>query len=174
VTPEMTPPAVPKLASWMNERSKGKATPAWFLRFHQWIYRRSDGRLGHGMIGAPCLILTTTGRRSHQPRTCAVVYARDGDRLVLTASNEGLDRDPYWLRNVRADPAVVIQVARWKTEATVTVIDQDHPNYRRLWELVNTNNHRRYDGYQAKTTRPIPLVVIDPTVTRAGSGPPED
>ncbi|MGD0084353.1 MAG: nitroreductase family deazaflavin-dependent oxidoreductase [Acidimicrobiales bacterium] len=133
-----------------------------FLKLHQRVYEASGGRVGHRMIGVPTLLLRTTGRRSSQPRTNALVYARDGDRYVVVASNGGQDRPPGWLFNVRAEPAVSIQVATEAIDATAGVVEAADPDYDRLWRLVNANNHNRYDAYQRKTERRIPLVIVTP------------
>ena len=133
-----------------------------FLSFHQNLYDKSDGRIGHRMLVVPCLLLRTVGRRSGQTRTAALVYAKDGDDHVIVASNGGSDRPPGWLYNVRADPEVEIQVRRRHMPATARVVERGDPDYERLWRLVNENNSHRYDGYQKKTERPIPLVAITP------------
>ena len=133
-----------------------------FLRLHQRLYERTDGRVGHRMIGVPTLLLRTTGRRSGALRTNALVYARDGDDYVLVASNGGAERHPAWLHNLRANPDVEVQVGRERRRGTARVVERGEPGYDRLWRLVNDNNRDRYDGYQRKTSRPIPLVVVTP------------
>ncbi len=132
------------------------------LKLHQQLYERSDGRIGHGMIGVPTLLLRTTGRRSGAERCNALVYAKDGGDYVLVASNGGSDRSPGWLFNLRDKPAVEIQVGRQKTPATARALEPGDEDYERLWRLVNDNNHGRYDVYKTKTARPIPLVVVHP------------
>jgi F420H(2)-dependent quinone reductase len=132
------------------------------LKLHQRLYERSGGRIGHGMIGVPTLLLRTTGRRSGAQRTNALVYAKDGEQYVVVASNGGADNPPGWFFNVSAKPEVEIQVGRSKTAGTARVLQPGDQNYERLWRLVNTNNHDRYDGYQSKTSRPIPLIVLSP------------
>jgi deazaflavin-dependent oxidoreductase (nitroreductase family) len=132
------------------------------LKLHQSLYERSDGRLGHRMIGVPTLLLRTTGRRSGAERTNALVYAKDGSEYVLVASNGGDDRAPGWLFNVRAKPEVEIQVAQAKMPGTARVLEPGDQDYDRLWRLVNDNNHDRYDGYQSRTSRPIALIVVSP------------
>jgi deazaflavin-dependent oxidoreductase (nitroreductase family) len=133
-----------------------------FLGLHQAIYEATGGRIGHRAIGVPCLLLYTTGRKSGQRRTNALVYAKEGSDFVVVASNGGADRAPGWFHNVRADPAVEIRVGRDLSAAKARVVEQGDPDYPRLWKLVNDRNHRRYDSYQKKTARPIPLVVITP------------
>jgi deazaflavin-dependent oxidoreductase (nitroreductase family) len=132
------------------------------LTVHQRLYERSDGRIGHRLLGIPSALLRTTGRKTGQIRTSALVYARDGQDYVLVASNGGADRPPAWLLNVAAQPRVELQVGRVRSPATARIIEADDPGYPRLWQLANANNHQRYDGYQAKTSRKIPIVVVTP------------
>jgi deazaflavin-dependent oxidoreductase (nitroreductase family) len=133
------------------------------LRVHERLYKRTDGRVGHHMIGVPTLLLRTTGRRSGATRTNALVYARDGDDYLVVASNGGADRPPAWLHNVRAHPDVEIQIARERRNGTARIVEPPDPDYDRLWKLVNDNNRDRYTAYQKQTTRPIPVIAVAPT-----------
>lgn len=132
------------------------------LRIHDAIYKATDGRVGHRMLGVPTLLLTTTGRRSGQRRTNSLMYARDGDDYLLTASNGGSDMPPAWLHNLKANPAVEIQVGRQRQSGTARVIESSDPDYARVWAIVNANNKDRYTAYQKQTSRPIPVVAIAP------------
>jgi deazaflavin-dependent oxidoreductase (nitroreductase family) len=107
-------------------------------------------------------MLTTTGRRSGQPRTNSLVYTRDGDDYLLVASKGGSDSPPAWLLNLVADPQVGIQVGRERLDGVARVIEPSGPDYERVWKLVNDNNKDRYTAYQQQTTRPIPVVAITP------------
>ena len=127
------------------------------------MYDLSDGRVGHRVLGVPCLLLRTTGRRSGKSRTSALVYARDGEDYIVVASLGGSDTAPAWLHNVRAQPHVGVQVGRDRFAAVATVVERGEADYDRLWRLMNEVNRGRYDGYQAKTSRPIPLVRLTPT-----------
>jgi deazaflavin-dependent oxidoreductase (nitroreductase family) len=131
-----------------------------FLHLHQAIYERTDGRIGHRLVGIPSLILRTTGRRSGLTRTAVLAYGRDGDGYVVVASNGGQDRPPAWLHNVRANPEVEIQVGRRRAAGRARIVEAGDPDYPRLWRLVNQVNGGRYDGYQRRTARPIALVVL--------------
>lgn len=133
------------------------------LRLHAALYKRSDGRVGHNMIGVPTLLLRTIGRRSGATRTNALVYARDGDDYLLVASNGGADRPPAWLHNLRTNPEVEIQIGRERRRGTASIIEPSDPNYERLWKLVNENNRDRYTAYQRQTARPIPVIAITPS-----------
>jgi deazaflavin-dependent oxidoreductase (nitroreductase family) len=132
------------------------------LRLHEELYKRTDGRLGHRMIGVPTLLLRTTGRRSGSIRTNGLVYARDGDDYLVVASNGGAERSPAWLHNLRANPSVEIQIGRDRRQGTARVMVPSDAEYERLWKVVNENNRDRYSAYQQKTTRPIPVVAITP------------
>ena len=136
---------------------------SWALRVHEQIYKRTDGRVGHGMIGVPTLLLRTTGRRSGATRTNGLVYARDGASYLVVPSNGGADRPPAWLLNLEANPAVEVQIGRERRTGTAQVIEASDPRYERLWAAVNANNKDRYTAYQHKTSRPIPVVSITPS-----------
>lgn len=130
------------------------------LRIHEALYKRTDGRIGHRMIGVPTLLLRTTGRRSGATRTNGLVYARHGDEYLVVASNGGADRPPAWLHNVRAKPEVEIQIGRERHRAVARIVEPSDPGYDELWKLANASNHDRYVAYQQKTARPIPVVAI--------------
>jgi len=135
------------------------------LAVHEKVYKATDGRIGHRVLGVPCLLLRTTGRRSGATRTNGLVYAADGDDYVVVASKGGDPKPPAWLLNLKADPAVEVQIGRDRQKATARVVEQTDPDFDRLWKLANDNNGDRYSAYQAKTDRLIPIVVITPNST---------
>jgi deazaflavin-dependent oxidoreductase (nitroreductase family) len=132
----------------------------WFGKLHRRVYA-FNGRLGRRFAWIPCLVLTTTGRKTGHARDSVLVYADDGSTRVVVASNGGSDRPPAWLLNVQANPSVKVQVGDERYDATARVVGPDDDGYTRLWQLVNSINGNRYDAYQAVTTRPIALVAID-------------
>jgi deazaflavin-dependent oxidoreductase (nitroreductase family) len=132
------------------------------LKVHERLYKATDGRVGHNMIGVPTLLLRTAGRKSGATRTNALVYARDGDDYLLVASNGGAPKHPAWLHNVRADPSVEIQVGRERQPGRARAVEPSDPDYERLWRLVNENNKDRYTAYQEQTSRPIAVVAVTP------------
>jgi deazaflavin-dependent oxidoreductase (nitroreductase family) len=133
------------------------------LRLHEQIYKSTDGRVGHRMVGVPTLLLRTTGRRSGVIRTNSLVYARDSADYLVVASNGGADRPPAWLHNLRANPEVEVQVARKRQKATALVVESSDPDYGRLWKIANDSNRDRYSAYQKQTSRAIPVIVLRPT-----------
>jgi len=133
------------------------------LRLHSRLYVGTKGRIGHRMLGVPSLLLHTTGHRSGQPRTTALSYATDDGRYLVVASKGGSDRPPGWLANLRATPQVEVHIGPRRMAATARIVPPTDPDYQRLWQRVNDNNHARYRAYQSKTERPIPVVVLTPS-----------
>jgi F420H(2)-dependent quinone reductase len=141
------------------------------LKLHGEIYQRTDGRVGHRMVGVPTLLLRSTGRRSGAIRTNALVYARDGADYLVVASKGGADTPPAWLHNVRAKPEVEIQVGRERQGGVARIVEASDPDYARLWKLVNQNNKDRFAGYQRNTSRPIPVVAVTPAGSSGNASP---
>jgi deazaflavin-dependent oxidoreductase (nitroreductase family) len=132
------------------------------LRVHQAVYEATGGLIGHRILGKPALLLHTTGRKSGQERTNALVYARDGERYLIVASKGGADSPPAWLLNLQADPDVEVQVGRDRRPAVATVIGHDDPDFERVFKLADERNDGRYAAYQRKTQREIPVVALTP------------
>src|SRR5215470_6863554 len=129
------------------------------LSAYQWLYEKTDGRFTW-LGGLPVLLLRTIGRKTGEERTAALVYLTDGDRLVVVASNGGSDKPPGWFFNIQKTADVVVQIGRQRRRMRAHIADSQERA--RLWPLVNQNNNNRYDGYQAKTKRQIPIVVLSP------------
>jgi deazaflavin-dependent oxidoreductase (nitroreductase family) len=127
---------------------------------HTQVYRRTGGKLGATARGAPpMLLLTTTGRRSGQPRTTPLAGIRDGDRYLLVASYGGDDRDPQWFKNLQAKPEATIQVGGDTIRVRATVATPEEKKV--LWPKV-VAAYKGYDSYQRKTSRDIPVLILAP------------
>ena len=111
------------------------------------------------MHKVPVLLLTTTGRKTGRKRTTPVLYVRDGNRLVIVASNGGRPRDPSWWRNLMHNPIAMVQVKNAKQ--TIYAQRAIGSEKERLWRLM-TSAYPPYDNYQQKTVRDIPVVVLMP------------
>jgi deazaflavin-dependent oxidoreductase (nitroreductase family) len=126
---------------------------------HISIYRWTGGWLGARLGSYDILLLTTTGRKSHQKRTIPLAYFMDGENYVITASYGGGPQHPGWYFNLKADPRVQIQVGR--QHFNVTAVQADPEQKKRLWaRLVSLTP--RYDGYQKRTSREIPMMILHP------------
>lgn len=123
-------------------------------------YHETDGEVGYLWNGATALLLTTTGRKSGQPRTQPLIFARDGDDFLVVASMGGAPNHPSWYLNLTANPDAEIQVKGDVIPVTArTASDDEKP---RLWKIVN-EVWPNYDVYQTRTERPIPVVVLSPS-----------
>ena len=135
----------------------GGRPPGW-QREHARRYLETGGQDGHIWEGVPTLLLTTTGRRSGAPQTTPLIYGRDGDRYLVVASRGGAPEHPDWYKNLAVQPGVQVQVMadRFKARArTATAAEKAV-----LWKTM-TSIWPAYDQYQTRTTREIPLVIIE-------------
>ena len=97
------------------------------LGVHEKVYKATDGRIGHKVLGVPCLLLRTEGRKSGVTRTNGLVYAADGDDYVVVASKGGDPKPPAWLLNLKANPEVEIQVGRDRQQGRARVVEPSDP-----------------------------------------------
>ena len=121
-------------------------------------YQETDGEVGHEWEGTVTLLLTTVGRRSGKERTTPLIYQPEGDAYVVVASKGGADDHPDWYKNLQANPEVKVQVKGDKFTARArTATPEEKPS---LWRKM-TSVWPQYDEYQQKTSRDIPVVVLE-------------
>jgi deazaflavin-dependent oxidoreductase (nitroreductase family) len=126
---------------------------------HRLIIKATGGRVGYE-FGMPVLELTTTGRKSGQPRSVMLTSpVSDGDSIVIVASRGGDDRHPAWFLNLRDHPAVEVSL-KGAPKQPMTARVATPEERARLWPEI-TRKYRNYAGYQEKTDREIPLVLLD-------------
>lgn len=131
------------------------------LGIHNLIYQKTNGWIGHRLPGLPpSLLLHSTGAKTGKPRTTTLTYARDGDSYLIVASMGGAPRAPGWYHNLKAHPDAEVNVGPKRFAVTTRPVLPDDPDYSRLWRIVNDNNANRYNAYQRRTSRPIPVVVL--------------
>ena len=121
-------------------------------------YRETDGAVGYVWNGATCLLLTTAGRASGQPRTVPLIFARDSDRSIVVASKGGAPEHPHWYRNLMANPTVEVQIKRDRFTATGRTAQGAERE--RCWALAAAQ-WPNYDEYVKRTSRVIPVVVLE-------------
>jgi len=148
----------------VNKAMGSRNGPDWTLVMHQRVYRRTNGRLGHGLIGLPTLLLTVPGRRTGIPRTVGLVYAWDGDTFVVSSgASAKAGQEPAWVGNVRAHPEVTLQVWRDHLTARALVLEPDDARYATGWARIVALSPGRFQGYRASAGQPLPIVVLRPT-----------
>jgi deazaflavin-dependent oxidoreductase (nitroreductase family) len=128
-----------------------------FGQEHVERYVATDGDEGHEWQGTTALILTTTGRRSGEPRSTPLIYQAHDDAYLVVASNGGAD-EPAWFLNLRAEPDVTVQVLADRFDARARVAEPDERA--EMWPTM-TAVWPAYDDYQEKADREIPIVVLE-------------
>jgi deazaflavin-dependent oxidoreductase (nitroreductase family) len=128
---------------------------------HRFVLKVTGGRVGSTLRNMRVVELTTTGRKSGQPRTVMLTSPlQEGETIVVVASRGGDDQPPLWLLNLQADPRVQVgfdRKPRWPMSGRVASPEERA----RLWPLV-VAGQPHYGGYQEKTEREIPLVLLEP------------
>ena len=151
----------------MADAKLAQGLPDW-MQEHANRYIASGGTDGHiykmtqpgrPEITVPALLLTTTGRKSGERFIFPLFYGSDGDSYIVVASKGGAPEHPGWYRNLLADPEVEVQVGTKKLKARARTATGDERA--RLWQKA-LQFWPPYADYQQKTTREIPVVVLDP------------
>jgi len=127
---------------------------------HVTLYRLTGGIVGRRVPGIPpMLLLDHVGAKSGTKRTTPLAYLEDGDDHVIVASKGGWPRHPAWFHNLKANPDTTIQVGHRKIPVRARVATPDER--KRLWPRI-VDLYSGFAGYQEKTDRLIPLVVLEP------------
>jgi deazaflavin-dependent oxidoreductase (nitroreductase family) len=122
------------------------------------IYRITRGRV-MGKVGrAPVLLLTSTGRRSGQPRTAPVLFLLDGERIVVIGSNAGNRHAPAWSHNLKANPDAAVQIRGERRTVRARVAEGDERA--ELWAKMNAQ-YAGFDDYDERTSREIAVFVLE-------------
>lgn len=125
-----------------------------------WLFRMSGGRIGGSFAGgAPILLLTTTGRKSGQPRTAPLLYLEDEGNIILVASQGGMTNSPQWYYNLEAQPEAEVELGTEKKKVrSRRATDEEKAA---LWPKL-VAMYKAYDLYQARTERNIPVMILSP------------
>jgi len=126
---------------------------------HRLLYYASGGRLGARLGGMSILLLTTTGRRTGTPRTIPLTFVRDGGSLVVVGSYGGMDRAPAWWLNLQHNPRASVQIGPLHHEV---VARKASPGERARLFAEICARFPVYGRYQQRTTREIPVVILEP------------
>jgi F420H(2)-dependent quinone reductase len=149
--------------AWDQRSRSGRAVANLTFRIlsgvHGRSYRLTSGKVGGRVAGMPVLLLTTTGRKSGQLRTQPLAYTRAGEGYAVIASKGGAPQHPLWYLNLRANPLAEITVGR--DTHKVRARDAEGEERERLWRRL-ADLYPGYDRYALKTSRQIPVVVLEP------------
>ena len=127
---------------------------------HALLYRSTNGLIGHRFPGTPpMLLLDHVGAKSGTRRTSPLVYARDGENVILIASKGGYPRNPGWFHNLMANPDTTIQIGSSRRQVHARMADPEERT--RLWPVV-VSVYGGYEAYRRRTEREIPLVILEP------------
>jgi deazaflavin-dependent oxidoreductase (nitroreductase family) len=130
------------------------------LSIYIFLYRLTSGAIGGRMAGLQVLLLTTTGRKTGQPRTTPLGYFKQDGSLVVIASNGGADQNPAWFYNLKSNPQVTLQIGNKHLAAKAEVVDADKRG--QMWaELVKMAP--AYEHYTTRTKREIPMIILHPS-----------
>jgi deazaflavin-dependent oxidoreductase (nitroreductase family) len=123
------------------------------------VYRLTRGRVGGKVGKGPVLLLTTTGRKSGEPRTAPVLYLADGDSFVVINTNAGNAKVPAWSLNLRADPEAEVEVKGQRTKVRARLAEGEERA--ELWRRHN-QQYSGWDYYESKLDREIGVFVLEP------------
>ena len=146
---------------------KGRVPPRWFVvsawHVHRWIVRATGGRFGlwsprPGKWGA--LRLTTTGRRSGEPRKVIVGYLEDGPNLHTMAMNGWGAPEPAWWLNLQAHPEAVVELGRGVRREVIgrAAVGQEREQLWQRWREVD----KGLDGLASRRPNETAVVVLEP------------
>jgi len=142
-----------------NTSTDNKEDILGFMKDHIKRYLATNGEDGHLMNGFPCLVLTTTGKKSGEKRQAAVIYGKSGRSHIIIASKGGSDTPPAWFVNLQANPRAHIQVKAEKFDVKMRVAEG--AERQQLWEMM-AKIFPDYLDYQKKTARQIAVCVLEP------------
>ena len=122
-------------------------------------FRASGGHVGGPFEGAPQLLLHTVGAKSGQERVNPVMYRAVGDSFAVFASKAGAPTNPDWYHNLLANPRVRAEIGAQTVEADARVADEQQRDP--IW-AAHKQAYPGFADYEQKTTRQIPVVILDP------------
>lgn len=123
-------------------------------------FRANGGKVSGQFEGAPMLLLTVTGAKTGRRLTTPLVHTRDGDRIVVIASNGGADRNPQWFGNLVANPNVTVEIGEESFDAKAVVAEGAERD--RLFD-AQAAMMPGFRDYQKNTSRQIPVVTLERT-----------
>ena len=139
-----------RVMGWISRKVGWKLDPL--------LLRLTGGRLGFGLL-LPTALLETRGAKTGHPRSNAVIYFHDGDRVTIVASKLGMPEHPAWFHNARANPDVVFGGEPFRAQLV-----SDEAERQRLWALADQvfPGYAFYRERAARAGRTIPILQLVP------------
>ena len=152
-------PLSPKQVERLNAPATGTMIK-WMSKAQTWLFKTTGGKLGNKFLrGAEVGILTTTGRKSGEPRDSPLLFLQEGRRIVLVASQGGRSTNPMWYLNLKANPKVTFQTKQGTLALTAReATDAERDEY---WPKLDAM-YPDFVDYRSHTDRKIPIILLDP------------
>ena len=147
-----------RVARFLNRGARFQRGQAVWTRIHVWLFRRTRGRVLGRWVGSPVLVLETRGRHSGKHRATPIIYARDGDDLVVTPANAGVDRVPAWWLNLQDAGGAVAVVGGERRRVRPRIVEGEERE--RLWRLL-ARQSPSIDHYPTFTDREFPVIRLE-------------
>lgn len=122
-------------------------------------YEATGGREGYLLEGKPCVILTTTGRKTAKLRKTPLMRVEHDGKYAVVASLGGNPKHPVWYLNLLEHPDVTLQDLETVIDGRARVVAGDE---KQDWWQRAVEAWPSYDEYQASTDREIPVIVVEP------------
>jgi len=143
-----------------TEERIGSAVIHYIARLNTWIYRTSGGKIfGKWLRGAPIGLLVYQGRKTGRTLTTPLLYMKDGERIVVVASKGGMSHHPLWYQNLVERPDCEFEIGSKRRGYRARTGSSEEK--RAYWPKL-VAMYPDYAGYQARTDRDIPVVILEP------------
>ena len=130
-----------------------------FSRLNGFLYKLSGGRVMGTLQGRPVMLVTMKGVKSGKQRTIPLMYVPYKEGVIVVGSQGGAPKSPVWVKNIQANPDVVVQYKGKKMHLRARQVDDAEKA--EVWPTC-VEHYREYDDYQARTDRNIPVFVCEP------------
>jgi deazaflavin-dependent oxidoreductase (nitroreductase family) len=128
-------------------------------RLHTRLYLTTGGRVGKRLVANDMLLLTTTGRTYGRKHTVPLLFLQTGEAIVVMASWGGRDYHPDWYLNLVAEPTAAVTIKGTTRPVVARTADGEE---REIWWQRAQRAYRGYQAYQKRTSREIPIVILEP------------
>lgn len=127
----------------------------WISKTHVALYRLTSGKIGSNLAGHPGILISTQGRRSGKLHTICLPYVPEDEDMIVVGSYGGSEKDPDWVKNMKANPEVIIRNKEKVFWANAKILPA--AAHTKMWKKV-IGVAPWYGDYQEKTERKIPLI----------------